>query len=136
LVYQSGQVVSCQHVADFHRFPLNCRIFHCLQLRHGDDAFGHAGFGRLAGFEAASEVFDVVLVFTGVMALAFEPEIMVLLPFKPFDDGLPANPPRVTQLMVVGLTASLVSSSRREEALDFRLAIYDLRAAFPAWMAG
>ena len=64
-----------QHVGDFHRHAFDGGFFHGLQQGNGDDAFGHIGPGRLAGFEAAREVLDVILVLAGVMALAFEAEV-------------------------------------------------------------
>ena len=60
-------------------------FFHGLHQGYGDDAFGDIRLGCFTAREAAGEVFDVILIFAGVVRVAAEAEEIVVLVLKSFD---------------------------------------------------
>ena len=106
------QAVPSENGLEFNRLAVFGGFFHCFEQGNGDDAFGHIGPGRLAGFEAARKILDVILVFAGMMTLAFKTKIIILLPLERFDDRLFADFPRVTQLVIIRLTGAVRAARR------------------------
>src|ERR1700744_476765 len=64
---QFAEAVAVEDVGDFYGLLGFVGVLHGLHEGHGDEAFFDIGTGFLVGFDAAGEVFDIVLVFAGVV---------------------------------------------------------------------